>query len=1445
MKIKWKSVMAFVLALSMIQSPVSVNAMTAKAAVQPKMQTETSKKVTKDKTEYAEGEAIILYNNNSAATIRIRTGNKLDKDMAIKETYSFDETKKAAAQSINADETGISVSLVKSEKYSTKELLGILRKRSDIKYAAPNYRVKATAMKDPYKQYQWALNNDGQNGGTEGFDVNSDAEEMQNIINTDEKVVAIVDSGVNYEHEDLKNVMWNNPFNSKKLKGQHGYDFVNYDEDPLDDNGHGSHCAGIIAAESGNETGVSGIANDSNIKIMALKFLDEDGYGYGMDDIAAYNYIYKAQKLGVNIVAINNSWGATIYDVDEASEGLELYAEIYNMVGEAGAVSVCAAGNEAVDNEEVYSLPANIDSPYIISVAASNGNDELAGFSNYGNNVDIAAPGTEILSTVAYNVFNPILYADKDYFCSIYNDFENITPVEITKEDFLAGKNAQAGDINYMLEADRDADMNVSIEDGVYFGKSSEGTKSLKWTITGAEQGGVYNLYLPYEAEASDTSLYSSVSVKVSGPEGYYDELWGYEPSILFALDSVFDKHGNYDEENERIIGGTYIDEGNYWTFCSGEAAYGMDKAQQRVMKLQIMASADGDFTVYADNFAVSRAGVEADEFGQYDFYNGTSMATPYVTGAVASIANSFADENAIERKARILGSVRKSDALSGKVNTGGVLDLSKAGSPVMYIDNVSLNEKEQIEIKGYYFKGCKVKLNGNDVTPIEINDKGILIDGTSYINRYVTIELEKGEDVLTKQCLLANGEKFTAEGQVDGMLNGGTVVSSGESIYYIDDIGFVSIGTPIEEYPDDDDDFYYMDNYEGNDEMPTTEEEPGLDWVEQLNPYYPELFGEEYKYTVDGILTNISEFAFLNKTLYTELYLNVGFAEERILVYYDEEEGWKKYTDIPDEFSDVIGSTLTAYDGKLYLIGGVDIETGICSDKVCYYNESTKKWVNAPSLPETRCCSKAMQVGKKLVLTLGGNGKDSDVENLIYDGSKWTASKAEIELIADEESFFYTVDGEAFPIYTAQTGLIKDGIIYTDAMADGLGDTFVYNLITDKFTASGYSLNRETLAGDTLFATTAQDKLYAIYGTRTVMFEDDDEYYSNKKSIKSYEDDSDFDFDDEFTINVCSIPIKSGFIHVEDSSEFMAYVEGAGYYLPGDTIKLTPKTFDNYYISSFVVNGKKISPDKNGKYSYTAKADSNAAAIKVKAEAGAYVSDIFLSNDIITLEKSNDAKKNSCYIYADIYPGDAANTNIIWTTSNANVATVDRYGKVTVAKNAKVNQTAVIRATAEDRKTVYAECTVIIAKETIRKNSKHRIGNFTYIVTQFSSNKKTVTCIGMNKKNASKAAIPSTVKIGSYRFKVTGIGTNAFKNCKKLKKVTIGKNVAKIGKNAFKGCKKLTSVTIKALHIKSFGKGMFSGTSKKLSVKVPKKVKKSYSAKLKKAGFKGKVVVK
>lgn len=188
-------------------------------------------------------------------------------------------------------------------------------------------------------------------------------------------VVGVVDSGIDYNHPDLINNMWRAP----NGQGIHGLDFYNNRYSPMDQTGHGTHVAGTIGAVGNNFIGVTGVC--WNVKMAALKI-----GGNIVDAAAAIKAINYANINKIPI--LNNSWGGRAYSVS-----LKFAIDNYD------GLFIASAGNNGTNNDISPIYPASYDSNNIISVAATNTNDFLASFSNFGaTSVDIAAPGTNILS---------------------------------------------------------------------------------------------------------------------------------------------------------------------------------------------------------------------------------------------------------------------------------------------------------------------------------------------------------------------------------------------------------------------------------------------------------------------------------------------------------------------------------------------------------------------------------------------------------------------------------------------------------------------------------------------------------------------------------------------------------------------------------------------------------------------------------------------------------------------------------------------------------------------------------------------------------------------------------------------------------------------------------------------------------------------------------------
>lgn len=206
-------------------------------------------------------------------------------------------------------------------------------------------------------------------------------------------VVAVLDSGVDYTHEDLRGQMWINPNEDPATPEDddgngwandvYGIDCANDDADPADDRGHGTHVAGTIGAAARNGKGTVGVAWD--VRIMALKVLDEEGVGYTSDAIEC---LYYAIDNGAHVT--NSSWTAS-----EHSSSLEA---AISYAASRDQLFVASAGNQGRDVSAAPSFPAAYDG--VISVAATDKRDRLASFSNHGTGIDLAAPGVGIMSTV-------------------------------------------------------------------------------------------------------------------------------------------------------------------------------------------------------------------------------------------------------------------------------------------------------------------------------------------------------------------------------------------------------------------------------------------------------------------------------------------------------------------------------------------------------------------------------------------------------------------------------------------------------------------------------------------------------------------------------------------------------------------------------------------------------------------------------------------------------------------------------------------------------------------------------------------------------------------------------------------------------------------------------------------------------------------------------------
>lgn len=269
---------------------------------------------------------------------------------------------------------------------------------SEIEYVQPNfyYHLQATP-----NDIQWGT------AGMYGLPKISAPAAWDLTTGSSTVVVANIDTGMRYTHEDLAANMWTNPGeiqgngidddNNGFPDDYYGYDFFFNDPDPLDENGHGTHTGGTIGAVGNNALGVVGV--NWNVRIMAIKIYNASGVGTTSAMLVnAYNYIRMMKNRGINIRVTNNSYAGC----DEACGYDQATKDTLDAMGNAGILNVFAAGNNGWNNDTVASpaYPAAYTSPSILTVASSTSTDARSSFSNYGPiSVDIAAPGSGILST--------------------------------------------------------------------------------------------------------------------------------------------------------------------------------------------------------------------------------------------------------------------------------------------------------------------------------------------------------------------------------------------------------------------------------------------------------------------------------------------------------------------------------------------------------------------------------------------------------------------------------------------------------------------------------------------------------------------------------------------------------------------------------------------------------------------------------------------------------------------------------------------------------------------------------------------------------------------------------------------------------------------------------------------------------------------------------------
>ncbi len=635
-----------------------------------------------------ENEVIVVYSKSDWLTNLKVKANSIGKftETDLFEIESADIENLGSADNIKTEEGDIKITLVQSDKYSTEELIDMLKDKPYVKSVRPNKIYPLLSLtNDPYLQYQYALESIPGNGFAADADINP-----MSTNSEEEKVIAIIDTGFCFEGTELEEAIWTNPYDKTIVPGTHGYNFEDHNEDLNDEYGHGTLVASEIGAKANDSFGMAGSILDSpNIKILPLRCGDM----YGLTEAAiyeSYNYIHQIQELGTNVVAINNSWGS-FEEKDMFDNDSSIFKPLIEMVGKAGALSVMGAGNDGTEmdengkgivsceqedgsweDEELYYYPGGIDSDYIITVGATNEYGYFEkGFSNYGAGVDISAPGKNIFGLNAKPCFEPSLLSEeeREQYCETFYDFDD-------------------GDLT-LFDTIQPDNVTISTTDEMFYGKDG---KSVKIEVVVNEDDLVYDeeretmsckTIIPFNVSTLGKQITSNrfVDLKMRGNTNKKDDLMDVTDYIATAyLNDGQNKVDVCKASNQN-------DDTNWnsWTSSDPFSEYFIEMFNpeleaETTMYIEFEASEAGTFSFYIDDFAVSKPfdknGVDFRK--NYYTLSGTSFAAPFVAGAIATMSNIHEDYDALQLKEAVLENAIKKDCLSKYIPEGKMLNIYK-----------------------------------------------------------------------------------------------------------------------------------------------------------------------------------------------------------------------------------------------------------------------------------------------------------------------------------------------------------------------------------------------------------------------------------------------------------------------------------------------------------------------------------------------------------------------------------------------------------------------------------------------------------------------------------------------------------------------------------------------------------------------------------------------
>ena len=1007
--------------------------------------------------DYAEGEAIVYVDGGAAALNNTNGRSRSAAAYETEELMTVEPSAEPAAENSPmlrsaAPASGKSLVLVKSGQ-DTESLIADLQNNPNVAFAEPNYYVQAYDVnepKDPGYKDQWALrnqlNNNDPNAPNPAVDINA-VKAWEQTDTSKTPVVAVLDSGVDYNNPDLQNIMWKDGENYPALTamggGQYGYNAITTEdsEDPMDtDIGHGTHCAGIIAAQWDNNIG--GASVNSNAQIMAVRFLSLTG-GDIAGAIRGYAYIQAAATEGVNVVAVNNSWGPSNYD----GRQLRSVSTAATAIGkDFGVVSCFAAGNSNTNND--LNSGGNVDSPYAVIVGAMDSEGYKSFFSCYGQEtVDVFAPGSQILSTtstdkeLAMNEHEmPVQYLPQiqetgdSYF---YEDFESTSKVglrlldgdgkvvETARSAALSPGYASANGLQLSLDSIKDGD-SFAIE--MVFNRTDltniDKTKAFHIAFQGGCDNAMYgqSFLLQYQDKDGEWQAFNSTQVLTKDSEG---NPTSYLPARLRLSDH------NWNQSTQEVNlpdFAEYINE---------------DAKEEVVLRLVPKPAEEGQPGVMSGKIGDS-ATFRLDDVGfgkqasDYFYSDGTSMATPVVTGIAALLSTKFgADQRNAERAseicARIKGGVNRTDAQADLENasiSNGFVDAGAAfddAQCVPVLNDLKI-EGGQATLTGYFFgdKGGTVSIGGQNAATTQWADKSITFTLPADVKGKQEVKVtpkgkDYGRNFFSITLDTVNYQVLEAPNLDYGQLSGYPLTSA--DLYPLaaaaTDNTFIYSGITLETSQGK------LASYDFEKKV----------WSDVPLPENT---------LVNLIAAGKTKFYMHCVTVNTDDSQNVS--TKQVLAVYD--PAAKKWSQVETELP--TGAALVVYQDKLLAIGGDDSD-GNATKSVQIINPETGKAAGTlTDLPEGRSAASVSASGNTLVVQGGNNGTTKTGDDAItytntmtFDGKDWTPHKD--NFLTKDNPDFDKNQTLNYALTAVNNGMLAVGPVHNLDKADMM-DTWSFN---------------------------------------------------------------------------------------------------------------------------------------------------------------------------------------------------------------------------------------------------------------------------------------------------------------------------------------------------------------------------------------------------------------